>query len=355
MENIQELVTELERQKENSWDRVINAENILAMDTLAGFELRFPDKDGIDEGFPLTGYSKRQLATKLGIPWRYFERMLQNEKYELITQNINEWLGDNDFLMRVLDGEIRAVLSSKYKTLDHLSLVFAALDTFREYSNEVVIHDCALTEERMYVKATMPYNEKEIIEDDKVIPGIVLSNSEVGAGAMRISPLMILKRCDNGLIGEHKFARVHLGMKRGEGVIDWSQRTKELEQEIYKSKIHDVIKNAFDPMIFEKWVEAIRKGTQFEIPRRDDAVESVSIEFKFSEKEKKDILEHFSDEKRTQWGLANGVTRTARDLDNYDRRIELEKIGAEIATMPGVSLNEILKIKKELKEGEATE
>jgi hypothetical protein len=69
-----------------------------------------------------------------------------------------------------------------------------------------------LTEQRMYVKAILPTLSDEVPEGlqlgqghnflskDTVVAGIVISNSEVGAGAVRVEPMVFKTRCTNLMI-----------------------------------------------------------------------------------------------------------------------------------------------------------
>ncbi len=52
-----------------------------------------------------------QLAEKLGIPKKYYDKMREAKKFELLFENINALLGNKERrLIRILDGKIRAIL-----------------------------------------------------------------------------------------------------------------------------------------------------------------------------------------------------------------------------------------------------
>ena len=90
-----------------------------------------------------------QIADELGIPKKYYDRMLV-EKPELLARNVNTWLHAAPTakrMVRTLDGEARAVLSSSYRPLDNHDLAQAALPILATRKAQVV--SSALTETRM--------------------------------------------------------------------------------------------------------------------------------------------------------------------------------------------------------------
>ena len=79
-------------------------------------------KDGGGE-YGITDLARRQLADKLKIPFAYFERM-RTEQPALLDGNVNTWLQTDTErrMMRTLDGQVRAVLSDRYRRLDNYDL-----------------------------------------------------------------------------------------------------------------------------------------------------------------------------------------------------------------------------------------
>jgi hypothetical protein len=134
--------------------------------------------------YGVTSLARRQLAEKLKIPFHYFERM-RTEQPRLLDHNVNTWLqADGDRRMvRTLDGDIRAILSDRYRRLDNYDLaenVLPILHRLRDARFESV----ELTETRMYLKVVTPKIEYEIAPGDIVQAGVVICNSEVGEGTL---------------------------------------------------------------------------------------------------------------------------------------------------------------------------
>jgi len=70
-----------------------------------------------------------------------------------------------------------------------------------------------------------------------------------------------------------------------------------------------------------------------EVPTRN--VEVTAEKFRLSETERKSVLRHLTTEGAlTRWGLVNALTRTAEDVESYDRATELERCGGQVIELP---------------------
>jgi hypothetical protein len=320
------VVKELERRRKNSLDLIAESQDICAL----------PDKDfGIllgvlDRGmWPLTEWAHLQLAEKLGIPKRYYDRMREAGKTELLADNINAWLCSKERrLIRILDGKIRAILSDRYKIIDNYDLVFLALDEFKK-KETVEIYRVDLTETMLYLKAIDRTLTAEIREEDIVCGGLILRNSEVGASALRVEPFVLRKVCNNGLILQHSLKKIHLGRQTLEiGYINWSDETRELEDKTLWAKVRDIIRATFDREVFESWVTKLKESTTAKIEEPIEAVNNIVKHLGLNEEQKQKLLMHFSE--HTKYGLINAVTNLASETKNVEAQIKLEEFGGKI-------------------------
>jgi hypothetical protein len=243
---------ELERQKRSRLDLIVDSRALKAVpDDIYGLRLAIPDYGE----YPLTEWAHGQLADKLGIPRRYYERMRSSGKSWLLAENVNAWLGEKERrLIRMLDGRIRAILSDRYRIMDNYEIVFLALDEFKK-KETVEIYRIDLTETMLYLKAIDRTLTDSVREGDIICGGLIIRNSEVGASALRVEPFILRRVCGNGLILEQSLKRVHLGRQIMEiGEMDWSDETRELEDRAIWAKVRDVIRATFDKRIFQSWV-----------------------------------------------------------------------------------------------------
>ncbi len=324
------LIKELERQKETSLDMIVDSRSLKAApDGETVVELEIPEHGR----FPLTPWAHLQVAEKLGIPKRYYDRMITAGKAELLADNINAWLGEKDRrLLRVLDGQIRAVLSDRYRIMDNYDLLYLSMEEFRK-KETVEIYKAEVTETMLYLKAIDRTLTAEITRGDIIYGGLIIRNSEVGASAFRVETFILRKICSNGLIGEHSLKKVHLGKQTLEiGEIDWSDETRELEDKALWAKARDIIRLTFDNSIFSSWVKKMRESTEIAIEKPTKAVNNVARLASLSEEQRDDLLAYFSE--HTKYGLVNAVTSLARETKNVDEQIRLEGFGGKLLNAP---------------------
>lgn len=332
------LVKELERQKENSTDLIVDNSTLKTFpDETNGVKLAVPEYGE----YPLTDWSHGQLADKLQIPRRYYERMRSSGKTELLAENINAWLEEKERrLLRILDGKIRAILSDRYRIMDNYDLLFLALEEFKKRAT-IEIHRVDLTETMLYLKTVDRTLTASIREKDTVYGGLILRNSEVGASAFKVEPFILRKVCSNGLILEYSLKKVHLGRQTLEtGEIDWSDETREFEDKALWSRARDIIRATFDPSIFESWVKKLRDSAWIGIEKPVKAVDNIAKHLEFSEEQKDQLLTHFSE--HTKYGLINAITRFAQDQKTVDQQIRLEEFAGKILETPSEDFEEIL-------------
>jgi hypothetical protein len=302
---------------------------------LQRIELQFDEKkehEKITHAMPLTNWGHRQLAEKCGIPIKYYEKLRDNGMLQLAADNVNGWIDQRARrFIRTQNGQVRAILSDKYKVMDHMQVIKAAGEKATEFGAKVA--KCELTDTRLYMKLVVPHIIEEIRAGDKLIQGIVFSNSEVGAGSFRAEPFAMRLICKNGMIGMDKVARIHLGSKMEEGL--WkSQETEDLEVHTIYSQVKDLVEATFNPDKFRVWMEALRQTTEVKLDSPSDAVKNVVKEYKIPEHQTQNILDALvSEGDPTQYGLVNAVTNVARQTDSIDGRIELERIGGELSVM----------------------
>jgi hypothetical protein len=320
------LVEELERQRRSRLDLIVDSSSLKAVpDDFYGLKLVIPDYGG----YSLTDWAHGQLADKLGIPRKYYQRMMDSGKLRLLAENVNAWLGEGERrLIRILDGRIRAILSDRYRMMDNYDLVFLALEEFKR-KETVEIYRIDLTETMLYLKAIDRTLADSVRDGDIVYGGLIIRNSEVGASALRVEPFILRKVCSNGLILERSLKKIHLGRQTMEvGEIDWSEETRELEDRALWAKVRDIVRATFDKKIFQLWVEKLKESTKIEIKKPVEAVNNIVGHLGLTEEQKQKLLMHFSEP--TKYGLINAITNLAGQTKNVEEQVKLEEFAGEI-------------------------
>ena len=241
-------------------------------------------------------------------------------------------------MLRTLDGEARAFLSDRYKRIDNYDIAQATLPIISEIP-DVQIVSCNLTPGKMYIKALNPRLFDDVSPGDTVQAGIIISNSEVGLGAVNIQPLVYRLVCENGMvINDAVNRKTHLGPTISDNeIFYYSKETVETDDKAFLLKINDSVRAAVDETRFRMAVEDMRiaKSTPMNTAGVPEFVRLTSRTFGITENEEKGVLQHLIEGgDLSLYGLANAVTRFSQDVDSYDRATDLESIGYKILTMP---------------------
>jgi len=331
-----EMAQELQRQSEAKKDYIADT-RVLEMSP-AG-ELALENGSRHDHEFPVTDHAHSQIAQRLDIPAKYYNRM-RSEAPELLAANVNEWFHSQPErrMIRTLDGKARAFLSDRYRRLDNYDLAEAVLPVLGEMGEGVQIISSELTEKRMYIKAINRRLELEVKRGDVVQAGICITNSEIGLGSLRVEPLIYRLVCLNGMISQDfSTKKYHVGRAAEDGAYElYSDDTLKADDRAFFLKVQDTVRAAVDMFKFSTIVDRMKEATEQKIEGNPvEAVEVLSENFGYSNEEKTGILTHLiQGGDLTAYGMLNAITRTSQDLEDYDRATELERDGSKILSLP---------------------
>lgn len=339
---LQEFATEIARQSLVKRDFIVPASR-LRLDTVNGSQLHL----GLDqkEYFGLRPTMHEQLSTRLDIPRAYYEKMRAHQP-ELLAVNVNTWLQtfSDRYLLRVLDNDARALLSDRYRPIDNVDLAEAILPRLNDLN--VTIESCEITERRLYIKAVTSQVQADIVPGDVVQAGICISNSEVGLGALKIEPLIYRLICKNGaVINDMATRKSHIGRRHSSLDLNdhhtyaqyITDATRVAEDKAFWMKIHDVMNALLNGPTFQQIVAQWQLATTRAIVNPDvtTVVERTAKKFALAATEQSSVLEHLmAGRDLSAYGLMNAITRTAHDVESYDRSTDLERIGPQIIELP---------------------
>lgn len=342
---ILELAKELERQRLARKDFVADTRMLAVRTDNHGNSLLSLDLGETKETFMLNELTHNQLASRLQIPVKYYKKM-RTENPSLLDWNINDWFRKTPEkrMLRALDGNLRAFLSDRYRRLDHLELADAVFPIIKEMKGAEII-SCEVTETHMYLKVINKKLKAEVDVGDVIQAGIVISNSEVGLGSLKVEPLLYRLACKNGLICKD-FAqkRYHVGRQIESDDIAYeiySDETLQADDTAFFMKVQDTVRMAVDEAKFQLSIEKFRKTKQESTG--EDPIKTVEVladRYLLNQNERGSILRHFimaGDNSR--FGLINAVTRASQDIDDYNHSTDLERLGGELLAMPSCKAN----------------
>lgn len=313
------------------------------------------------------------IAGRLSIPVGYLRRM-REERTDLYDANINGWLHGGDWQRGVLDqhgvgpmtenlpdagpdprsflvrafrvdgstGIARAMLSDRYRIVDHLDVLTAALDGVRQAGAEVEIEACDLTDRRMMVRIASP-EVRELApdvlrgyrspfsgqtgEDNPVISaGFVISNSETGSGAFTLTPRLRVEVCKNGMtMTKDALRSVHLGGKMDDGVIRWSEETQSKNLELVTAQARDAVSTFLDVEYVRTKINEMRAAAEIEVEEPAKAVQRITTSLRIGSDAADPILAHFIKGGDTSAaGMMQAVTSYAQTVEDADTAADIE-------------------------------
>jgi hypothetical protein len=317
----------------------------------------------------------RQFADKVKIPVPYWNRLLEFYP-EGLVDHANNWLSTEPEtrLIRMLrpvteaDRErstrqggtvanVRAVLSDRYRTIDNYHVLNTAMETAAERG--LVVKEYNLEEARLFVKfVEASYRDRSNLIDprnhrfisQRLGFGLTLKNSEVGLAGLSAEAYVLILTCINGLITMDKHQVRHVGGRNAEDESWMGDDTKRLDDAATFLKLRDRMRELTSDeaqgRILNVMANAAGEPIVLDEKPIFEYLDGVGARFEMSEEERDILKEEVTHERAvsslgptlTRWTVSQGITATARRLDNYDRQVELESAGWTVLTDPTEAL-----------------
>lgn len=343
------------------------------------------DDDGVTDTagrYRPTDQADGHLAEKLGIPRAYLRR-LRAERADLYDANVNGLLhggawqsivtrdhgvepqrehlptatpDDRSFMVRCFrgdtgDGIARALLSDRYRIVDHLDVLTAALTGVRAAGGDVQVDTADLTDRKMTVRFTAPqigalapdlldgyrspFTGAEGADNPLIFAGLVLSNSETGGGAFSLTPQLIVEVCRNGMTMKRDALRsVHVGGQLDDGVVRWSDDTQRRNLDLVTAQTRDAVTTFLDVDYVRAKVDELRDRWNAPVDRPEETVRTVVSQLRFGEAAADAILGHFiAGGQATAGGVVQAVTSYAQTVDDPDAASDLEAAAVDVLAL----------------------
>ena len=340
--SISELVAKIKEEKLASRDFIVPTQELhITAETNPVLTMQ---NRGAIEVFNINENAHRQIATRLGIPYTYYKRM-QSDYPELLAENVNGWFEKEpeQRMLRTMGGTARAFLSDRYRRIDNLELMQAVYPVLQEMDG-VQVMSCEVTDNHLYLQVVSNKVQTEVAKGDIVQAGFIISNSEVGHGAVSVQPLVYRLVCTNGMIAkENSHRRYHTGKRvdMDDNYELFADNTKILDDMAYFAKVQDIVRMAVNETKFNQQVIAMQKaiGVQVSPMIITPVVEELGKTHLLTKNEQEMVVQNFllGDSYNgnhiahfNQFGVANAITKTANQVESYERAVELEKIGGAV-------------------------
>lgn len=276
----------------------------------------------------LNQYASGQFAQKLDIPVDYWRRMFEQDSAHLAATNANHWLARRakahpgaSLMLRTFLGDeahpgyVRAVVSDRFFAWDNVDVLVAIKQGIDEAGISVSLDPkdgggIDLTDQRMYLRIVAPeitraaedvlanYRSPFDGRTGKELPlisaGLVVTNSDVGAGAFQISPRIVVQVCRNGMTrAMDVFRKVHLGGTAESGVVDWSADTQEKRLAVIKAETRDAVTTFLSEGYIERTINEMRAAAGVKISEPEATIKVVAKKLAYTEAVRTSILDCF--------------------------------------------------------------
>jgi len=311
---------------ENNLSKLTNRnDNILKLN-----EVKYQDgniSNGFESDIP-TDHAIKQMFSKLGMPRSYFKNLHDKGYYDLVKEHFDfnkdkldknimlrkATYKDNDFERRV----IRAVLSESYSPLNNDDLVQILKRILENTNYKITFYSNDWETMMLRIIFEDSRDKIEAEEGDVLQTGIVVVNSEVGTAGVLIAPTVLRLVCNNGLtawstIESDRFYRRHVGITKRKMVAFASdaivaarkeglERAKMLKETVGKELPDNKTKNEI--------IEDILKNKNIN---------------KSIIKQAQEVIEEDYKDRNDMYAVINSITRVARDLENTEQKLQVEK------------------------------
>lgn len=330
-----------------------------------------------------------QFADRTKIDKRYYDRMV-TEAPALLATNLNWWFQNTpeERLLRMLKPmayteneaaqmaavgaqfRLRGVLGKGYRTIDDAELVAAIVPTLIERG--AMLGEFSIDERRMHAKFFTAYQDVQDIRakyaakagvtveqlmakrghvtvngkdiawvNETISAGVVIRHSEVGFASLGASFVTRILKCLNDYVAENAVNIIHRGGKHG-GVADEDVRfisdaTQLMDNAALLGRVQDSVAAEFEPERLMQRTDAIllAKVETVDRPKEKPLFEfvgNVGLNLGFNvdqvetlkEETQRAIMEEGGE---TKFAFVQGITAVARQMTDYDRRLEIEKAG----------------------------
>lgn len=295
------------------------------------------------------------LADRLGGPVTatYLRKLREAGWTDLIDGTMNgiihgkrtgddEWMREpqtKSVLLRALKdadggevGTARALLSNKYKIVDHIETLRAALAGMKAAGlGADNVTQCDLTGRRMYVTVEVPeikvqaasllkdyvspFTGNRGAENPIVHAGFVLGNSETGDGTFFLYPRIVAEVCTNGMTIKKDVGALtqrHLGARLDDGLIEYSDATRRANRDLIMRMAQDTVRTFLTEDYLASVVRKLEEKAGEPVAKPEQAIKEVTQKLDVAALYD-DVLAHFiKGGDVSRGGILHAVTAAAQ-------------------------------------------
>lgn len=282
---------------------------------------------------PLRAHAFSQLCQRVGVPVSYVKKLPGRLQIALLNHGIQNESSDNANLLRLADGECRAVLTDKYAPFDNHVVVDVLSETLQKAG---MLHDVRVRSVSFgptaSMRLTIPGSDVVLDNPNKVGDivevGLDLLNGELGNRSVSVGPVTWRLVCLNGMRRADRSAVTRISH------VGDTERLRESFRDGVPSALAaaqgmgDTMQQALDVMVDDLLNEFDGLASAFGLHKAEvkDVAADVLAERQIAlPSDTSDWADAFARAGEvTAFDVANGITHVAQSRPT-DRRLEMEE------------------------------
>lgn len=268
-------------------------------------------------GFGLNDWSRKQLASMLGIRWdRWVENARDADVADELNRRLSRAAGRVKLRTRNQDSgpaELRAVVSPGYSPVPDATIARALLGALAHVSRDPRVQRVQISEmtTTFVLSIGEPYRPGGHGDVGDVWGGLVCRNSNVGFAALAVNLYLVRLICKNGMTLPDEGSTVLRRIHRGLDLAD-------LEPKLY-NKLRGL------PARLQRGTDALAESAHMRVDDVDVAVRTMLQESRLPLRLLPGIIEAYQHEQhQTVFGVAQAITLAAQSLP-AEQRFDLER------------------------------
>jgi hypothetical protein len=292
--------------------------------------LEFNDQNNEEVLSGLHNNAYQQACTLMGLPRRWADKKLAGEPWERkqLVDNFNLEMQHREArqLVRIVDGETRALLSNKYRRIDSRPAINAFAEVCQEF--DAVPIEGYYMQTKLALKAVLPM-VFEPVDNEVLSIGVCMQTSDYGDGAYVVAMFMLRLWCTNYAIATDLMRQRHLG-KRLDDNMEYSAETYRLDTEATVSATRDMVREALKAESVNGLLDGIRKAHEEEVSAT--SVKAFLKKYLNTNEEREEVVRAFNSPDvqnlppgQNKLRLSNAISWIAGQKDER-RRLEMQQV-----------------------------
>ena len=272
------------------------------------------------------GLMTRKVAESMQEAGPWGQEMLSN-----VLNTIYANIGKDKMLLREVGGQVRAVLSNRYRRMDSAPII----ESFAGACGSLgaVPIEAHKTDTKWALKVLLPV-VFEPVQNEVMAYGAVLENSDFGDGALSLRTFMLRLWCTNYAIREEALRQVHLGRRLDDSMM-FSSQTYDLDTRAMGSAIQDIVRGLLSPVRVQKDLALIKAANEQSIDA-SKVIDGLHKANQLNKEETKEVSTVYNSAEvellppgNSLWRLSNALSLFAQSRED-GRRLELERLAGSV-------------------------